>query len=320
MRIAFAGKGGAGKTTLAALFSLHAAALKARPVLAIDADINMHLAPLLGLGGSAAPCALLSQPESALFIASRLMGTNPRIKSAAHFKKTTPPGRGSILFRPDDGNDAIMRQMAAGPFPLRLMVVGTYDENGIGTSCYHNNLAPLENILSHMKDGDTAVAVDMVAGTDAFANTLHAQFDLIVLAVEPTVRGVAVFSQYRALARAAGVEDRLAVVGNKVRSPEERDFLDENIPPDKLAGFLEESDYLRRMDREGGALDIAGLEPRNAAVLETLWQRLRASRVSPDERYKKLLELHRAYAAQPHVRERFGDLSGQIDPNFRFEP
>jgi CO dehydrogenase maturation factor len=47
VKIAFAGKGGSGKTTLSALFTRHLAAQGA-PVVAIDADINQHLADALG--------------------------------------------------------------------------------------------------------------------------------------------------------------------------------------------------------------------------------------------------------------------------------
>jgi cellulose biosynthesis protein BcsQ len=43
MKIAFAGKGGSGKTTLSSLFVRHLAA-QGLPVVAIDADINQHLA------------------------------------------------------------------------------------------------------------------------------------------------------------------------------------------------------------------------------------------------------------------------------------
>src|SRR5919197_1060245 len=47
MKIAFVGKGGAGKTTLAALFARHLAAQGAT-VWAVDADINQNLAVALG--------------------------------------------------------------------------------------------------------------------------------------------------------------------------------------------------------------------------------------------------------------------------------
>ena len=46
MKIAFAGKGGSGKTTLSSLFVQYLAA-RGLPVVAIDADINQHLAEAL---------------------------------------------------------------------------------------------------------------------------------------------------------------------------------------------------------------------------------------------------------------------------------
>jgi CO dehydrogenase nickel-insertion accessory protein CooC1 len=47
MKIAFAGKGGSGKTTLSSLFTRHLAE-QGLPVVVIDADINQHLAEALG--------------------------------------------------------------------------------------------------------------------------------------------------------------------------------------------------------------------------------------------------------------------------------
>ncbi|MEU9382547.1 ArsA-related P-loop ATPase, partial [Streptomyces sp. NPDC048279] len=46
MRVAFVGKGGSGKTTLSALFARRLARSGA-PVVAIDGDINQHLAHAL---------------------------------------------------------------------------------------------------------------------------------------------------------------------------------------------------------------------------------------------------------------------------------
>jgi len=53
MKIAFVGKGGSGKTTLASLLARHLAEA-GLPVLAIDADINQHLGVALGLDEAAA--------------------------------------------------------------------------------------------------------------------------------------------------------------------------------------------------------------------------------------------------------------------------
>ena len=56
MKVAFAGKGGSGKTTLSSLFIRHLAA-RGLPVVAIDADINQHLADALGTPPSRRPWA-----------------------------------------------------------------------------------------------------------------------------------------------------------------------------------------------------------------------------------------------------------------------
>src|SRR6185295_10760635 len=114
MKIAFVGKGGAGKTTLASLFSRMLAGDGER-VLAIDADINQHLATALG----ASPAQAASWPalgEHLDALKEYLRGDNPRIPSAQAMAKTTPPGRGSRLVRPFEANpvfDACVRRIGA---------------------------------------------------------------------------------------------------------------------------------------------------------------------------------------------------------------
>src|SRR5882757_7651795 len=106
MKIAFAGKGGSGKTTVSSLFTRHLAAL-GLPVVAIDADINQHLAEALGAATDPPPIgAHLPQ------IKEYLRGSNPRISSAAAMVKTTPPGRGSRLLR--TGGDDPVHRLAIG--------------------------------------------------------------------------------------------------------------------------------------------------------------------------------------------------------------
>jgi CO dehydrogenase maturation factor len=315
MRIAFVGKGGSGKTTLSALFALYATT-KNKSVIAVDADLNIHLPELLGFKNF--PHTLhISEPEAFQTILEHLRGTNERIKEAKHFRKTTPPGRGSNLIELTD-SDPILRHFAKKNADLSLMVVGTYQSEDIGASCYHNNLAVFENVLSHLNDKDGILVADMVAGVDAFANTLHAQFDLLVLVVEPTRRGVEVYEQYQKLSENAGVAKHLLVIANKIRDEKDKNFLANHIPAENLLGYFAESGYLRRKDQEGGALDINTLEPDNKKLLETIYERLLISRIDPNERLKLLWELHRRYVAQAFIRERFGDLTTQIDPSFTF--
>lgn len=127
------------------------------------------------------------------------------------------------------------------------MVVGTYAEDGIGTSCYHNNLAVLESMLSHMDDRGEIVIVDMVAGVDAFAGSLHAQFDMVVLVMEPTKRGIEVWRQYQQLAQKAEVADHLFALGNKCQH-DDAEFLQQQLGK-SLLGAMDYSPYLKSLER-----------------------------------------------------------------------
>ena len=101
MRIAFVGKGGSGKTTLSALFAKYIN--KKYPVLAIDADLNMHLGSLLGFEAALPVEKHISHPAAASTIKKYLKDKNGRIKEAAHFRKTTPPTADSgFIFLTDE--------------------------------------------------------------------------------------------------------------------------------------------------------------------------------------------------------------------------
>lgn len=315
MRIAFVGKGGSGKTTLAVLFSQYVRSL-GKTVLNIDADLNMHMQDLLGIQDPNGKRKDLSDPEVVQAIRIHLKGSNPRIGDVKTVLKTTPPGTGSGLIHLGDANDLILSSYAVGNASERFLAVGTYEEEDIGATCYHNHLAIFENVLSHLVDGDGVVVADMVAGVDAFANTLHAQFDVLLFVVEPTRRSLEVFQHYQQLAKQAGMADRLFVVGNKVRFEEDRVLITEMIPSSVLLGFVGESEYLRRKDREGGALCVQDIEEENAKILGSIFQALETHIQDPQARLEELWKLHRVYSAQEHVMSRHGDLTTQIDPEF----
>ena len=104
MKIAFVGKGGSGKSTVSSLFIKHLTATGQR-VLAIDADINQHLAEMVG--AELIPERALYYDENASDVRTILRGTNSKIESAARFVKTTPPGAGSHLVRLQDDDPVL---------------------------------------------------------------------------------------------------------------------------------------------------------------------------------------------------------------------
>lgn len=316
MRIAFVGKGGSGKTTGAALFSLFLSN-NSHNVTVIDADINIHLSELLGFERSEEE-KHLSNPKISASIKRHLIGKNNRIRNIEEFKKTTPPARGSNLFNPLDKEDFLIKNYALKSGNLNLLTVGTYDKDSIGKSCYHLNLTILENILSHTKDDFSFILSDMVAGTDAFANTLHSQFDALILIIEPTKKSLNVYEQYSTLAKEAGVFDNLFVIGNKVANEDDKTFIEKYIPIEKLIGCIPFSNYLKNHDKLGGKINLAELEEEVINFLMNMEKKLIDLGVNKKERLFKLHNLHLKYSSQESVISAFGDLTTQIDKSFNF--
>ncbi len=309
MRVAFVGKGGSGKTTMSALFARYVASQGA-PVVAIDADINQHLALVLGVEEPPEPLgAHLTE------LKDHLRGDNPRIPSAAAMVKTTPPGRGSRLLSFEDL--ASYEHGVTTAEGVRLMATGPFNEDDLGVACYHSKVGAVELLLNHLIDGQGEyVVVDMTAGSDSFASGLFTRFDLTLLVVEPTRQGVGVYRQYRDYA--ADFQVPLAVVGNKVHDPSDVDFLREHVGHHLLT-WMEHSTAVRAME-QGRPLTLDDLEPGNTDTLSMLLKHV-------DEQEKDWVRFGRQ-TAEFHLRNAHAwandktgvDLGAQIDPEFVYGP
>ncbi len=316
MRIAFVGKGGSGKSTLSASFASYLSKHTGKPVTVFDADINIHVPELLGFG--VIPFEKhLSNPKVSKVIKKWLLGSNDMSDSGA-FRKSTPPTRKSNIIKIESIGKTPVGTFGSHDGNLSIFAVGTYQDEDIGASCYHNNLAILENILSHTDDKNGYVVADMVAGVDSFAGTLHAQFDLTCLIVEPTVRSIEVYAKYMELAREAGVADSLRVIGNKIRSEKDKDFIRAHIPPEEIIGYFTDDDHIRDIDQDGRALSISKLNQSNQELLKQVLEAADSLPDNRDTRLKKIWDLHKKYVAQAFVKDKFGDLTDQIDYDFTF--
>ena len=314
MKIAFVGKGGSGKTTLAALLCRYLAA-RGRTVLALDADINQNLAEALGATGEQA-AALPRLGDHLVQIKEYLRGDNPRIASAAAMVKTTPPGRGSRLLRVVEDNPVYagcVRRVGG----VRLAVTGGFAEADLGVSCYHSKVGAVELLLNHLLDGPGEyVVVDMTAGADAFASGLFTRFDRTFVVCEPTLRSVGVYRQYQQYAGGHGVA--ASVLGNKVADAGDEAFLRAHAGDD-LLGCLSVSAHVRAAE-QGLPRPVGELEPANLAVLEAVRAEVDGTAQDWDRFWAQAVDFHRRNALAWGNARTGTDLTEQIDPGFVMSP
>ncbi|WP_405614299.1 ATP-binding protein [Streptomyces sp. NBC_01511] len=316
MKIAFVGKGGSGKTTLASLFIRHLTANEA-PVIAVDADINQHLGAALGLDEEQTT-ALPAMGAHLPLIKEYLRGTNQRITSADSMIKTTPPGEGSQLLRIRESNpvyDACARTVRLDDGDIQLMATGPFTESDLGVACYHSKVGAVELCLNHLVDGpDEYVVVDMTAGSDSFASGLFTRFDMTFLVVEPTRKGVSVYRQYKEYARDFGIA--LNVVGNKVQAQDDVDFLQDEVGDDLLV-TVGHSNWVRSMEK-GRPARFELLEAENRVALQVLEDAAEDSYANRDwERYtRQMVHFHLKNAESWGNAKTGADLAAQVDPSF----
>jgi CO dehydrogenase maturation factor len=314
VRVALVGKGGAGKTTVAALLARRLAEA-GLPVWAIDADINQHLAVALGADeGWAAGMPALADELPA--IKEYLRGDNPRIGSTEQMVKTTPAGSGSRLLRVVEDNPvyAACRRDVRG---VPVAVTGRFAQDDLCVACYHSKVGAVELLLNHLVDGPGEyVLVDMTAGADAFASGLFTRFDQTFVVCEPTLRAVGVYRQYRDYAAEFGVS--VAVMGNKVTDDADVEFLREQVG-DALVGWLGVSSLVRAAER-GEHRSLESLEQQNREALDIMRARVDATAKDWSEFQRHAVHFHlRNASAWANDRAGF-DLGAQVDPDFEHGP
>jgi len=193
------GKGGCGKTTIAALLSI-ILSRRGYNVLALDTDSVPNLAQSLGV------------PYE---VASKIV---PLVKNEEFIEERTGarPGEGwGVLFSlTPHVEDIAERYGVKISDNLRLVVVGSIDVSKEGCMCPAIALARLFllHVLLRSKD---VVIVDSEAGAEVFGRGLAEKFDLNICVAEPTMKSLAIAKKLVKLAKQLGV-GRNVIVVNKV--------------------------------------------------------------------------------------------------------
>ncbi len=240
-KLAITGKGGVGKTTLAALLA-HLYAAEGQTVLAIDADPDANLGSALGFS-----------PEA-------LARVRPiaEMKDLIAERTGTQPGQYGGIFTLNPRVDDIPDRFAAVRGGVKLLVLGTIQRGGAGCFCPENTL--LKNLVRHLLVGRGEVVIlDMEAGLEHLGRSTAAAVDAFIVVVEPGRRSVQTAQAVEQLAHDIGVT-RIFVVGNKVRGPDDEAFIAASLPTAEILGHLPFSQQAIAADLAGQAIYEAAPE------------------------------------------------------------
>lgn len=255
MKIAISGKGGTGKTTLSALL-VNALKEKGYRVLAVDADPDANLAGALGF----------SEAEKIVPIAEM----EDLISERTGSKPGTTGGFFTLNPRVDDIPDQFCREQDG----VRLMVMGEVKKGGGGCICPESTL--LKALMQHLLlERDEVIVIDMEAGIEHLGRGVAGSVDLLLVVVEPGQRSIDTARRVQKLAADIGL-NRLGIVGNKIRTESEREFIKQHLSDLPFLGYLPHSEKIFEADLQGHPLDhhIEDVEERLAEIIRGIGSNL----------------------------------------------
>jgi CO dehydrogenase maturation factor len=248
MRVAVAGKGGAGKTTISATLA-RTAARRGETVLAVDADSNPNLAIALGCEPEVRPPTLPLD-----LVARRLSGPELSIPVA----------------------DFLAQHTVAAPDGVHLVAMGA--PGHVDEGCLCSAHAGVSAVLAAAGALDLTM-VDLEASPEHLSRGTARHVEVLLLVAEPYYRSIETVRRMAELAAELPIPT-VGVVANKVRDAGDRDAIEEfcrrwELP---LLGEVPYSDGVITGDRDRVPLADKAGEPAGEAIA-LLLDRLRGQPV-----------------------------------------
>jgi CO dehydrogenase maturation factor len=217
MKLAVSGKGGVGKTLLSAMLA-RAMSDAGYSVTAIDADPDANLALTLGF------------PDAGKIVPISEM------KELIEERTGTQAGSTSPYFKINPRVDDIPDKYSIKHGNIRLLAMGRPKAGGAGCYCPEN--AVLTALMAHLLLArDEMVVMDMAAGIEHLSRGTARAVDKLIIVVEPGRASIETAGRISALAKDLGISS-IAVVGNKLHNPAEREFIASSLPGYDILGFI----------------------------------------------------------------------------------
>ncbi len=250
MKVAIAGKGGTGKTTISGILARELAR-SGRKVLAVDADSNPNLDAIVGL-----------PPERGREMAAIPRELLERVEENGDSRL--------VLTRPLD--EVLEEYGSLGPDGVRMVVMGRVAHGGKGCMCSaHATVRGLVGeLVRHRPGNGEDVVLDMEAGLEHLSRGTGRYVDGMLAAIEPYYRSLETGKRVAELADELGVR-RVYAVANKIRDDADREAVDDFCDRNGLE-VLARIPYDRSLieaEREGKApLDYDADAPAVSAIRE----------------------------------------------------
>ena len=201
MKVAVSGKGGVGKTLIAAGLA-YFFAKKGFRTIAIDADSSPNLALTLGLS-----------PEEARRIV-------PISENKELVESKTGTGYSGVFRLSFSVDDIVRGYSVETPSGANIIVMGTVRSMGSGCMCPAN--AVVRALLRHLVvERDEAVVLDMEAGVEHIGRGTVQHVDTMLIVVNANIKSFETARHINELAAKAGMK-RIFLIGNKIEDNTQR--------------------------------------------------------------------------------------------------
>lgn len=259
MKLAISGKGGVGKSTIAAALALIMARRGTR-VLALDADPDANLAATLGIPEEKRR-QIIPISHQADLIEKR---TGAKVKQYGQIFKLNPEVSDIA------GSCAIDHQGVA------LLVLGAVEQGGSGCACPENVLIRAL-VTDLILDKNETLVMDMEAGIEHLGRATAKGVDSMLVVVEPGLTSIECGRRIEKLSREIGLRD-IQFIANRINGPRDEQFIKGAFAERDLLGMIPYCEAIRQNDWNGRSV-LDGLDEKTISIFEDILNQLTSIRV-----------------------------------------